>query len=508
MKDLIKATREYREKMLNDPYRPLYHFAIPDDCGIPGDSNGAFYADGVYHLMYLYKNSNTEAFHWGHISSIDLLHWKQHEDAIASYEGDEGCFSGGAFVDEDKTAYISFWKFPSKDFKKDNGGVAIAYSKPPYEKWERIEPIAIESRADAWGVADIEVDGKIRHIACADPSNIWKANGFYYMQAGNKPVLDRYGRGEDSDEFYRGDWTDLFRSKDLKKWELVNRFYVNPRNNEKWPDESEDDMCPSFLPLFDAEENGNETGKWLQLFISHNKGCQYYIGRFEDERFIPEQHGRMSWNDCAYFAPEALIDDKNRHIIWTWLRDNMEDDFKKYGWSGVFAFPRNVWLENNTLRMAPAKEIDLLMYNQQKPMPEKDMSIKVNNPSLYRLKAEIKTDSDKSGFIICADEESDIHTDIYYDKEKQLLVFDARKSGKYGWKIKEEAPLVIDADENLMIDLFVDKSVVEVYANKKQAICRRIYPENPKRATGVKFIGRRESLLSLDVWDMSPANPY
>ena len=89
-----------------------------------------------------------------------------------------------------------------------------------------------------------------------------------------------------------------------------------------------------------------------------------------------------------------------------------------------------------------------------------------------------------------------------------FLHFDARNSGKYGWKIKEEAPLALAEGENLMLDIFVDKSVIEVYANEKQAICRRIYPENPQKATGVKYIGDKESLLSLDVWDMSPANPY
>ena len=97
MKELIKATRKYREMMLSDPYRPTYHFAIPDDNGEPGDPNGAFYADGIYHLMYLYKNSDTNAFHWGHITSTDLLHWHNHKDALTAHKGDGGCFSGGAF---------------------------------------------------------------------------------------------------------------------------------------------------------------------------------------------------------------------------------------------------------------------------------------------------------------------------------------------------------------------------------------------------------------------------
>lgn len=118
MKEQIIATREYREKLLKDPYRPVYHFAIPDDDGRPGDSNGAFFADGIYHLMYLYRNSKTEGFHWGHMSSLDLLHWRHHADALTVYEGDKGCFSGGAFVDDDKTVYLTFWKFPAVDPQK------------------------------------------------------------------------------------------------------------------------------------------------------------------------------------------------------------------------------------------------------------------------------------------------------------------------------------------------------------------------------------------------------
>jgi len=51
----IKAARKYRERLLNDPYRPRYHFAVPDDDGRPGDPNGCFYAEGRHHLMYLYR---------------------------------------------------------------------------------------------------------------------------------------------------------------------------------------------------------------------------------------------------------------------------------------------------------------------------------------------------------------------------------------------------------------------------------------------------------------------
>ena len=186
-KDFVVAVRKYRERLTDDPYRPTYHFAVPDDKGLPGDPNGAFFADGVYHLMYLYHNAETDGFHWGHVSSVDLLHWRHHPDALTTFEGDKGCYSGGAFLDEDKTAYLTFWQFPAKD-GKNNGGIGIAYARPPYEKWERMERLAVESTE--WGIKDEVKDGETLHLGCADPSNIWRANGKYYMQLGNLLVLN------------------------------------------------------------------------------------------------------------------------------------------------------------------------------------------------------------------------------------------------------------------------------------------------------------------------------
>ncbi|MEJ7679104.1 MAG: hypothetical protein WKG06_14875 [Segetibacter sp.] len=63
-KAIVQSTRSFRERLLSDPYRPAYHFCVPEDVGIPGDPNGAFYYNGRYHLMYLYKREGS-GFSWG-----------------------------------------------------------------------------------------------------------------------------------------------------------------------------------------------------------------------------------------------------------------------------------------------------------------------------------------------------------------------------------------------------------------------------------------------------------
>ncbi|MBQ7726459.1 MAG: glycoside hydrolase family 32 protein, partial [Clostridia bacterium] len=424
------------------------------------------------------------------------------------------CFSGGAFVDDDKTAYLTFWKWLAAD-KSDNGGVALACAPPPYTHFERVGSVIIESETDkemAPGIKDMVIDGELFHIACADPSNIWKQNGWYYLQTGNLQILDTFGRGEDAPEKYKGGWTELFRSKDLKNWEYVHRFYeIDHSGKDDWPDESEDDMCPSFLPLYDAKSGGKPTGKWLQLFISHNKGCQYFVGTLDGETFLPEKHGRMSWKDRAYFAPEALVDDKNRQIMWVWILDNPKDDGNRFGWSGVFSFPRCLWWEKGELHMAPVDEVERLQYNSQ-IFKQEDMKkpLSIQNGRSFRFKLRIDPMNEKQvGVSVLVDAVRGEETRIYVDRDADTLVIDTTNSGTEGSKIKEEAPFCLHEGECLDLDIFVDRSIVEVYANDRQAVCRRVYPTEPEKATGVIPIGLDNAhVFSAQMWEMAPTNPY
>ena len=505
MKEKGIITRAYQEELMQDSYRPTWHFAFPSDNGFPGDPNGAFFADGVYHLMYLYRNSDTEGYHWGHIASVDLLHWRQLPDALTMHEDDKGAYSGGAFLDRDGTAWLTYWI--QRDPQMGRDGVALAYARPPYETFLCAEPMAISS-TKLRGVTDYEINGEVVHTSCGDPSNIWVANGYYYFQTGNKPLLDRFGRGAKADPKYMGDFTDLFRSKDLKEWEYRGRFYKNDQKGINGrPDETEDDMCPSFLPLYDKKSGGSLTGKYLQLFISHNRGCQYYVGELEGECFMPEAHGRMSWNHEAYFAPEALVDDRGRQIMWVWIRDNLKNDFKRFSWSGVFSAPRVVWWEENELKMAPPEELDRLQYEKRIYSKEQGTRIEVYDGSSFRIKGKWNKDA-KQGVRVRVSDDGMEFTEIYYSPEEQALVVDATHSGTEGNRVREVAPFVLREGEALSLDVMVDRSIVEVYANDRQAISFRIYPTNPAHSGGVELIGDPADVFSLESYAMFPANPY
>jgi beta-fructofuranosidase len=511
-REVIRSTTEFRQRLLEDPYRPAFHFCLPEDNGHPGDPNGAFFSNGRYHLMYLYHRTD-KGFSWGHVSSKDLLHWRHHPDALIPGDGDEGAFSGGAFVDDDGSATLSYWMLWGAK------GIGLAKNTDAeFNNW----------KSDEWGITELkDKTGKEIHVSSSDPSNIWKKDGMYYMLTGNLLVLRKYGsRGKglpaNRDEppltkdslDYQGDRLSLFKSKDLNNWSYVHEFYESDR---KWTSKTEDNMCPSFLPLPSTSEGGKESGKHLLLFISHNRGCQYYIGDYKDDKFSPENHGRMSWKDNGYFAPEALVDDKGRQIMWAWIFDDRPDSIKKhYGWTGTYGLPRSLWVgDDGTLRLKPIKELESLRMNLKSEVNMKlESNTEVDLSELGRKLMELKINiapnsANKVGVKVCVSEDGAEETLIYYDKKARMLKVDTRKSGlKFGRKIIEEAPFELKPGEPMNFRIFIDKSIVEVFINDRQAIARRIYPT--LEGTGIKLFseGGDIDVESVKSWEMMPSNPY
>jgi beta-fructofuranosidase len=276
-------------------------------------------------------------------------------------------------------------------------------------------------------------------------------------------------------------------------------------------------MCPSFLPLPSSPSGGAPSGKHLLLFISHNRGCQYYVGDYDtaNDRFIPSNHGRMTWVDNTYFAPEALVDGKGRQIMWAWLTDNPEGEPDK-GWSGVYGLPRALWLgEDGALRMRPVEELAMLRCREQSwsNVALADGETKsLDNVKGDSYELEIFVDpatAQQCGVKVRASPGGEEETLLYYDVAAKKLVFDATHSGINGRRVVERAPLELDDGQPLKLRVYVDKAVVEIYANDRQAICRRIYPGRDDSLGVILFVnGGRAGFPSVKAWEMMPSNPY
>jgi beta-fructofuranosidase len=504
----IDYSRGLREHLLADRYRPGYHFVVPEDNGMPGDPNGALFWNGRYHLMYLFNDGHAPV--WGHVSSQDLVHWRYHPLCLGVGEGDDGIFSGGAFVDRDGVATITYWGLGGTPAR----GVCIARSTDEQlDHWTKspANPV-IASTHMGYTVAHDAAGNEVVY-GSADPSNIWMRDGHYYMLTGNLLVLNRYGKELGQVE-HQGDTAYLFVSDDLEHWTYLHPFYQSDR---KWTHAGEDDMCPVFLPLPPSPEGGPPSDKHLLLFISHCDGCQYYIGRYEGDRFQPETHGRMTWVDNAYFAPEALVDDRGRLVMWAWLLDNPPQEvISSQGWQGVYGLPRLLWLrDDGTLGMRPVDELAMLrgkprVWGARTLDADSEFPLDGFSAELAELEITLAPGSAaQCGVKVCRSEDGREETLLYYDAaEKKLKVDTTRSSLGFGSKKVDGGPFDVAPGEPLVLRVFVDRSVVEVYANDRQGVARRVYPTLGGRGISLFAHGGPVEVTSIRAWELMPSNAF
>ena len=495
MCQMHETARALREHYLRDPYRPGYHFVRPENYHGPVDPNGAIFWKGRYHLFYLYQTHVPDRKscpnHWGHSSSVDMVHWRHHLPAVEpDLDGTEKkygfCWSGDSFDAGDGKAAILYWG--------DNGATCLATStEDDLSTWTKHpdNPVIPASPPGEHHRGD--------HAACA-----WKEGKTWYcIRGGQIPG--------------QGDTVFLFKSSNLVKWKYLHPFYKPDR---KWTRVYEDNACPDFFKLGE---------KYMMLFISHHHGCQYYLGRCEDEKFHPEIHQRMSIADNALFAPDSLEDDRGRRIMWAWTKDGRPGGtVYASGWSGSMCLPRVLSLgDDGTLRQRPPKEFERIRYDARKlenltvkadaelPLRTRDLSgrgagVRDIQGNSIELAIDIVPDgAEQFGVKVCRSPGGEEQTLIYYDATDKKLKVDTRKSGRQGARAIEALPFELRPRETLKLRVFVDKSYVDVFANDRQAITRRIYPSR-KDSVGVALFsnGGPAKVPVARAWKMMASNPY
>ena len=498
MEELIRYSRQLRAKLVGDPHRPTYHFVAPEGVGMPFDPNGCMYWKGRYHLFYIFQDADLPrgGHCWGHASSTDLLHWVHHPTALAPApeDPDAGIFSGNGFIDKDGIPTLAYFGI--------DAGICIATSEDDeLNHWTKspANPVIAIPKETEPGYGEYNV---------FDP-HIWVEGDTYYAILGGKVLPEN--------EY---DTVFLFKSDDLVNWQYVHPFY---EPNPAWTDPEEDCACPDFFRLGD---------RYMLLCISHPRGARYYLGRYENETFHPEEHRRMNWPGGTCFAPESLLDDSGRRIFWAWVMDRRErETAQASGWSGVMTLPRVLSLdEGGAVRIEPAEELETLRMNHR---VDEDIHVGVdevlalNDVSGDRMELDVEfqnEDADEFGVIVRRSPESEEQTALTYDVAAGLLRIDLSHSaldksityqqfcippeGGNPQVHAQEAPLTLQPGEPLRLRIFLDRSIIEVFANGRQCMTQRVYPSRAD-STGVALISRGGSVnvAKLDAWDMARTNP-
>jgi beta-fructofuranosidase len=467
--------RVFREKLLVDPHRPGYHFVIPEGRGAPFDPNGAIFWKGRYHLFYIHLQ--VRGFCWGHVSSTDLVHWRHHPTSLFPEIGDvdKGMFSGACFINKKGEATMLYHGVGA-------GNCIATSSDDLLDVWTKLPSNPIVPKTTT---KDPYAPGAAPY-ASWDPHGWREGDTYYAIFGGGRPAI--------------------FKADRIDAWAYVGDLMGQAVEGV---DIREDVSCPDFFKLGD---------KYMLLCISHRLGCSYYLGDWKNEQFFPEFYERMSWVDGEYFAPESMLDDKGRRIMWAWVNDGRDKQTQiNSGWTGTMGLPRQLWLgEDGMLRMRPVEELENLRYNGRQ---QSDISIKADSDVLLpdvqgnslELSLEIFPHNTKQvGLKVCCSPDGKEETVIYYDAIENKIKIDTRKSSLgEGKKTVEAAPFELEKSESLQLRVFIDKSIIEVYANERQALSRRIYPTLPESQNIKLFAnGGPAEIKKLKAWDMMPSNPY
>jgi len=460
------ATRALREKLLSDPYRPGYHFVIPEGRCMPFDPNGAIFWKGRYHLFYIFQDKR--GHNWGHVSSTDLFHWRHHPTGLVA-----GMFSGNCFVNKDGR--------PTMCYHQVGQGNAMAVAlDDELNEWKKLDTNPITPKTEPGDPHH----GKYRSW---DPFGWVEGGTCYAIFGGKRPAIAK--------------------APDLGgPWTYVGDLLAN---TVKGVSINEDVSCADFFKIGD---------KRMLLCISHRLGARYYLGEWKNEAFHPTFHERMSWVDNSFFAPESLLDDRGRRIMWAWIFDS--PGFKtrmEFGWSGTMSLPRVLSLgKDGMLRMDVPEEIERLRYNGKKKADltvdaDSEMALEDIRGNSIELAVEMKGQGARQfGVKVCCSPKGEEQTLVFYDAAEKKLKVDTRSSSlTEGPKGIEAGPLALRDGEPLLLRVFVDKSVVEVFANGRQAVMRRIYPSR-EDSVGVTLFatGGPATVTTLAAWDLMPSNPY
>lgn len=486
---LLRRLHAARQSQANDPHRPIYHYVNPEST--LNDPNGLCFWQGRWHLFYQAYPPEDPRQHWGHAVSDDLIHWQDLPYAIYP-NPEECCFSGSALAEEERVIAI---------YHGTKHGNIVAVSQDPLLlNWEKLTGQAVIPIASA--------DGSPLPYRIHDPC-IWKEGGFYYALSNGR------------------DWWRpldyLFRSPDLVNWEYLHPFV----EGDRFTLQGDDGACPYFWPIGDRH---------ILLFFSHFSGGQALLGDYDTDRqkFAATSHHKFNfgaYGPSGVHAPSAAPDGRGGVVVIF----NMNQGRPSEGWNQIMTLPRRLTLlEPDVLGVEPAGAVESLRGEHRRfeglALPaNQEVVLEGVGGNAVEIAAEIDTgDAPLVELNVLRSPGKEEYTRIAFYRERgywewksyadeggsgrraapdSLLTIDTSYSSTLPDALSrapETGPLYLEPGEPLRLRVFVDRSVVEVFANGRQCLAVRVYPGRAD-STGVSLRaqGRDARVERLDVWQMA-----
>jgi fructan beta-fructosidase len=478
-----------------DKYRPNFHFT--PESNWMNDPNGMVYFHGEYHLFYQHHPYGNQwgPMYWGHAVSPDLIHWEHYPIALAPDEHGT-IFSGSAVVDWHDTSgffggqpglvaiFTHHDRAPETDRKRERQ--SLAYSSDAGRSWTKYadNPVLVNESCPDF----------------RDPKVFWhQPTGQWVMMLASGHTIS------------------IYNSPDLKNWTLASEFGQGEGCHVGvWE-------CPD---LFELPVNGDSTlTKWVMLVslgraYELSSGIQYFIGDFDGTTFVnsgsPEE---VRWLDSGRdnYAGVTWSDipaEDGRAIYIGWMSNWRYANKTPTGsWRGEMTIPRELTLETRngelTLIQRPIREQTAI---RQQVCAIQDCTIAEAQQQLsgiqlvsYEITAEFEFDSGVEEFGFKVRKSRSNETVIGYSPSSFDLKIDRTQSGdnSFDETFASVHTVQLKAGRNVKLQVFVDSSSVEVFANDGERVMTDlIFPEWEDQGVEVFARGEAIRLKSLEVFTL------
>jgi beta-fructofuranosidase len=464
------------QKLRSDQTRPRFHL-LPASNWM-NDPNGPIFFNGKYHLFYQYNPDGAiwGNMHWAHASSPDMVYWKHEPIAIAPTPGgpdQDGVFSGSAILDHGTpTVIYTGVRHPASD--------AETTLRDGVHTWRETQCLATSQDAD------LDTWQKVAQPVIASPPPGMAVTGFrdpLVWREGDSWMLT-LGSGVRN----KGGMVLLYTSPDLRNWTYLHPLVEGSRSGQSSSSTFDTgDMweCPDFFPL----------GNKHVLLVSTKGKVLWKVGTYKDQRFSPEKEGLVDWG--AYYAAKTTVDQNGNRILWGWITETRpQAEYSAAGWAGVMALPRVLSLSaDDELQFAVLPAV-------QKLRTPAEMDPRMRNKQtldalrIRDLSAELQIEYKKPASSFALHLQSEIG-------EKFATIGCASTSGVRELQVNNlKAPISGDPAQPVRIHLFLDGSVLEVFANRATVLTARIY-RTPSSPLLFGFEGDPE-LIDLQAWQIKP----
>ncbi|MCC9077445.1 glycoside hydrolase family 32 protein [Litorilinea aerophila] len=447
-----------------DPTRPIYHFRPPANW--MNDPNGTIYHNGYYHLFYQHNPYDDQwgHIHWGHARSTDLVHWEHLPIALwpSTELGEAHCFSGCARVNGQGQPMLFYTKVgPDQDGHRPPNEQWAALGDPDWITWQKHPANPILS-LETHGGPPFEGDWR-------DPYIFEEAGRTFLVLGGAFDEVAAVALYEADDD-------------SLTRWHYRGLLHQSPRSAVRFHE------CPNFFKVGD---------QWI-LLTSPYRPVEYLTGTFhlDSLTFTPSRHGILDPGQGQvpnFYATNTLYDPTGRCILLGWVRGFPPGR----GWNGCLALPRVLTLGPDGIP-------------RQSPVPE-----------VAQLRAEHTACADlplsPSGYVLDAEGDAlEIHLSCRLGKAQAVelrlrrspdgeeaipVTWDGRSLTVAGTAV----PLAEPTQPALKLQLFLDRSVLELFADDGRIAVTRVIQADPgHQGLELRAQGGTAHVESLDIWRMRP----